>query len=203
MPSRVVRPLQKNQKTVDFHLGGPLIGFAGKTIPMPLTSLNYAQGITDKLTGFGSIHTTSLMFGVLQTDIGACYGLYYSDSLRIGLSVTPALNIATDLRENNFKVWPQLDVNLYWELKPQLSFIYVGIDNWFELSGVKAHEETQENRWLFSPQIGFRYVRKKWNYNIESKYLLPYLNNTPNVVDYKGINGKGAIGIYLTLTRKF
>ncbi|MBL4594071.1 MAG: hypothetical protein JKX68_09685, partial [Flavobacteriales bacterium] len=116
MPSRIVRPLDKGQKAVGAHLGGPLIGFTGTTIPMPFTSIMYAQGITEKTTVFGSIHITSLLFGVIQTDIGACHNLYYNDSSRIGLSVTPAINMAYDKWEGKFKLWPQVDVNMYWDI---------------------------------------------------------------------------------------
>jgi len=203
MPSRIVKPLDKGQKAISANLGGPLIGFSGTTIPVPFTSIMYAQGINEKITTYGSIHTTSLLFGVFQTDLGACYGLYYNDSLRIGLSVTPAANIAYDKWEGNFKLWPQVDVNVYWDINPKKSFIYLGVDNWFELSKLKAHNETQENNWILNTQIGYTHVRKKWNYNIEAKYLVPYLNNQPNVVEYKGINDKGAVGIYISFTRKF
>ena len=203
MPSRIVRPLDKGQKAIGAHLGGPMIGFSGTTIPMPFTSIMYAQGVSDKTTVFGSLHTTSLLFGVIQTDMGACYNVVYSDSLKLGLSVTPAINLAYDKWEGNFKAWPQLDVNVYWDIKPKKSFLYVGVDNWFELSSKKAHNQAQTNRWIVNPQIGFTYVRKKWNYNIEGKWLTPYLNNEPGVVDYKGIGGKGAVGVYISFTRKF
>jgi len=203
MPSRIVRPLDRGQRAIGAHLGGPLISFVGTTIPMPFTSLMYAQGVTEKTTAFGSIHVTSLLFGVIQTDIGACYNLYYNDSVRLGLSVTPAVNMAYDKWEGNFKFWPQVDVNIYWDIRPKKSFVYLGVDNWFELSSKKAHGEDQTNRWIVNPQIGYTNVRNKWNYNLEFKYLVPYLENQPNVVDYQGIGGKGAIGVYVSFTRKF
>ncbi len=203
MPSRVVRPLDKGQRAVGAHLGGPLIGFAGTTIPMPFTSIMYAQGVTEKTTVFGSVHTTSLLFGVIQTDIGACHNLYYNDSLRIGLSVTPAVNMAYDKWESNFKLWPQVDVNMYWDIRPKKSFVYVGVDNWFELANTREHDQPQENRWIVNPQIGYTNVRDKWNHNIEFKYLAPNLDNEPGVVDYKGVSGKGAIGVYISFIRKF
>ena len=203
MPSRIVRPLEKGQRAIGAHLGGPLIGFGGTTIPIPFTSLMYAQGVTEKTTAFASIHTTSLLFGVIQTDIGAVYNLYYNDSSRIGFSVALAVNMAYDTWESNFKIWPQLDVNMYWNIRPKKSFVYLGVDNWFELSGKKEHGQKQTNRWIINPQIGYTNVRKKWNHNIEFKYLVPYLNNEPGVVDYKGISGKGALGVYISFTRKF
>ncbi len=202
-PSRIVRPLEKGERQVALNVGGPLLGFAGTTIPMPLTAVSYAQGITDNVTAFGGIHTTAMLFGVFQTDVGVCYNLYHPDSSQFGLSVNPVINMAFDKWEGNFKLWPEIDVNAYWEFTPQKSFIYLGASNWFELSGTRAHDEVQENRWLFNPHLGYTYVRNKWNYNIETKYLVPNVATQPNVVDYKGIGGNGAVGVYFTFTRKF
>jgi hypothetical protein len=202
-PSRLVRPLDKGQKVVSASLGGPLIGFKNTVIPVPMTTVVYAQGLTNKTSVFGSVHPTSMLFGIFQTDIGICQRLYYNDSLRIGISVNPAINMAFDKWEHHFKCWPQLDLNFYWNIKPNKSFLYAGVENWFELSKYKAYGETQQNHWLVNPQLGYSYVRKKWNYNLEVKYLVPYIDNLPNVVDYKGINHKGAVGVYLNFTRKF
>jgi len=201
-PSRLVRPLEKGKKIVSANLGGPLIGFSGKTIPLPLTSLMYAQGIKNNTSAFGSLHTTSLLFGVIQTDIGICQRVYFNDSLRLGISVNPSLNLAFDKWEKNFMCWPQLDINAYYEIKPKKSFLYAGIENWFELAQNKADDQKQTRHWLFCPQAGYTYCRAKWNYNIEMKFIAPNIKNTPNVVDYKGINGQGALGLYFTFTRK-
>lgn len=202
-PSRVVRPLEKGERQVSANLGGPLFDFAGTTIPLPLTAISYAQGVTDNVTVFGGIHTTAMLYGVIQTDIGACINLYHSDSSQFGLSVNPVVNMAYDKWEGNFKLWPEIDINAYWEFKPKKSFTYVGVSNWFELASERAHGETQENRWLINPHLGYTYVRNKWNYNFETKWLVPNVDTKPNVVDYKGIGGKGGVGIYFTFTRKF
>ena len=161
--TRVVRPLQKGEKQVSANLGGPLFGFAGITIPMPLSSLSYAQGFSDKVTMFGGLHTTALIYGVIQTDIGACINVYHPDSSQFGLSVNPVVNMAYDKWEGNFKLWPEVDINAYWEFNPKKSFAYLGVSNWFELASKRAHEESQENRWLINPYLGYTYVRRKWN----------------------------------------
>ncbi|HEY4799655.1 MAG TPA: hypothetical protein VII99_11305 [Bacteroidia bacterium] len=201
-PSRLVRPLEKGQKIISANLGGPLIGFSGKIIPVPLSSIMYAQGLKENTSVFGSLHTTSLLFGVIQTDIGICRRVYYNDSLRLGVSVTPALNLAIDKWEWHSKCWPQLDVNVYRECRSKKSFYYAGMENWIELAMNRADGTTQKQHWIFAPQAGFTYCRKKWNYNIEMKYIAPNISNLLSVVDYKGIGGKGAMALYFTFTRK-
>jgi len=202
-PSRIVRPMDKGQKSLSAHVGGPMIDDSKNIIPVPLSSIMYAQGVSDKITGFASIHATSLYYGVVQTDMGFCTHLYYNEEIKLGFSATPVLNMAFDTWVGYFKLWPQLDLNVYWELEPDKSFIYLGIENWFELSKYKAHEQLQKNHWLVNAHLGFTYVRNKWDYTLETKYLVPYLESRPNVVDYKGINGNGALGLYISFTRKF
>lgn len=202
-PSRFVKPLAKNENAISANLGGPLIKFGNATIPIPFTSINYGRGITDKTTAFGSIHTTALLFGNIQTDIGICQSIYKNDSLKFGISVNPTMNLVFDKWEKNFRAWPQLDINAYKNILKDKAFVYIGLTNWFELSSQRAHQEPQTQRVLINPHLGLTYNTKKWSYSIETKFLQMNRNNTPNVVDYVGINQKGAVGIYLNFARKF
>ena len=202
-PSMLVRPLSKGQNVINAELGGPLIEYSSLTIPTPLSSLMYARGITDNTSAFGSVHTTSLLFGNIQTDIGVCQKIYYNDSLRLGISVNPALNMVCSIWDGSFKCWPEADLNFYWEIKPHKSFVYIGMENWFELSQTRAEDQPQTTHWIFCPQVGYTYSRTKWDYNIELKWIAPNIPNLPNVVSYIGIGGNGALGVYLGVTRKF
>lgn len=44
-PTRYVVPLEKGDKEVTAHFGGPMVNFAGAPIPIPLTSIGYGQGL--------------------------------------------------------------------------------------------------------------------------------------------------------------
>jgi hypothetical protein len=201
-PTRIVKPLAKGEKAVGANLGGPLITFAGAPIPIPYTSAFYARGLNNKTTAFGSVHLTALAFGVFQTDLGICRELYANQKLQLGISVNPAMQIAIDRWEGSAKFWPQLDINVYknWGSKKML---YAGINNWFEPSTQRAHNEAQNKQWYVNPHIGFLYSPRKWSYGIETKWVAPGVSNTPNVVDYIGINQKGAVGVYFQLIRRF
>ncbi len=201
-PSRIVKPLAKGEQIVGANLGGPLIKFGDLPITIPYTSAFYAKGINDKTSAFGSLHLTSLAFGVFQTDIGVCRELYYNEKLKLGFSVNPAINFALDRWEWKAKVWPQLDLNIYKEFGSN-KLVYFGVSNWFELSNKRAHGEDQVKNWYLSPQFGYQYSPKKWTYGIETKWVAPGVSNQPNIVDYMGPNHKGAIGVYFQLVRKF
>jgi len=200
--SRLVRPLKADEQLLGFSAGGPLFKYSETTIPMPLSSFFYARGFTDRTSGFASLHTTSLLYGVFQTDIGVCHQLYRNDERRIGVTANPVLNLAIDRWERHLKVWPQVDMNAYWELKSKESFLYVGFSNWFELSAYKeVNDEKEFRHWIINPHLGFQYKRNQWVFIIESKFLAPHVNNTSNVVEYTGMLDRGALGIYLGVNR--
>ena len=202
-PTRFVKPLAKNQNAIAANLGGPLIHFGKAVTPIPFTSLMYGRGITNSTTAFVSVHTTAMLYGNFQTDIGVCQSLYKNDSLKFGITLNPAINMVYDKWNQNFRAWPELDINLYKDILKQKAFVYIGLTNWFELASKKAHNETQQNHALINPHIGMTYNTKKWGYTLECKFLQMNKNNKPNVVDYVGIQQKGAVGIYLNFARRF
>jgi len=200
-PTRFIKPLNKGEHAINVSLGGPLIKFSNSTIPIPFTTIVYGYGLKENITLFGSLHTTSILFGVFQTDIGCVTSLYKNDSLRIGITVAPTLNLSIDKWEKVAKLWPQIDFNFYKQHKKQM--FYIGVANWFDLSVLKAHKEVQQTHWLLNPHIGYSYCKPVWTFNIELKLLAPTINRQPNVVDYRGFGNTGAIGTYFSVTRKF
>jgi hypothetical protein len=202
-PSRFVKPLAKKENALSLNLGGALIKYGNAVTPLPLTSLMYGRGLTNSTTAFGSVHLTSALFGNFQTDLGICQRLYKNDSLKFGITINPAINMVYDKWEGNFRAWPQLDLNIYKDIIHEKGFVYLGLTNWFELSGKRAHNEAQNNHVLINPHVGFTYNPKKWSYSIECKFLEMNRKNIPNVVDYVGIKQRGAVGIYLNVMRKF
>ena len=199
-PSRIVKPLKKGENAVSGSFGGPLIKFAGAPIPIPFSTVSYANGLTDNITAFGGLHTTALLFGNFQTDIGICADVFKKD--KIGFSITPAIQTAVSYKDiSSFRLWPSLDMNLRYELNK--GFVYTGMHNWFELNRTGVNNTVQE-RWLLpNYHVGFTKENTKWNHQFELKYLLPGQAIYPGVVDYIGINKKGAMGIFYCLTRKF
>lgn len=199
-PSRIVKPLSKGQKVVTGSFGGSLIKFAGAPIPLPFSTLSYGNGLTDKITAFGSLHTTSLLFGNFQTDIGICADVFKKD--KFGFSVSPTLQTAVSYKDiNSFRMWPSLDLNLRYEFNK--GFMYTGMHNWFELNKSGVNNTSIERTLLPNYHLGFVKENTKWNHQFEVKYMLPGQAIYPGVVDYIGINKKGAIGIYYCLIRKF
>ena len=202
-PSRYVKPLAKDQKAISFTFGGPLIKFSGAPIPIPFTTLGYGYGINNNITVYGNLHTTSLLFGNGQTDLGATFNLYKKENT-FGITASPSLQLAYNIRnKTGFRIWPSADVNAYFHLNKKQSYLYTGINSWFELSVKKAHDETQQRHIVPNIHIGYTIVKTKWQHQFEFKYLGLGINNLPGVVDYIGVSGKGTFGLYYSLIRKF
>jgi hypothetical protein len=202
-PSRFVKPLQKKEKVASFSFGGPLILYGGAAIPIPFSTLAYGYGLTDKCTLYGSLHTTSLLFGNIQSDVGSTF-LIYQKEKKFGLSVSPALQIATALESaGTFRIWPSTDINWYWHPKEKQSYLYAGVGSWFELSKTKAHDQKQQRAFVPNLQLGYTVKKEKWDHQFEFKFLGVGINNLPGVVSYVGAGKQGSFGIYYSLIRKF
>jgi hypothetical protein len=189
-PSRFVKTLAKKQQAASFSFGGPI-------------TLAYGYGVTDKITAYGSLHTTSLFFGNLQSDIGATIKLFEKEN-KFGISASPALQVAYNIRnQTGFRIWPTADINTYFHFNEKPSYIYAGVNSWFEFSNYKAHEQPQTRHAIPNLHLGYSIAKPKWQHQFELSYLGIGIPNLPGVVDYIGISGKGALGFYYSLIRKF
>jgi hypothetical protein len=201
-PSRFVKPLNKKQQAVDLALGGPLIAYKNVTIPTPFFTATYGYGISNTLTGFGSLNITSAMYGNFQIELGGVKRISRQKNLLPAISITPVANIIYRNKDAN-KVYPQLDINAYWNYNKGKGLFYIGLSNWFELAQTRAFDVKQPNHWLPSPMIGQTFIRRKFNFTIEVKVIAPNISYLSNTVDYTSPLGKhGAFGFYLGYTRK-
>lgn len=201
--TRVVKPLAKGEKAVSASLGGPAIMFSGAPIFMPLTSLSYAQGLDTHLTVSGSLHTTDLLFGVAHLEGTAAINAYHHDNGRFGVTVSPAMHVMVDFWDANVRTYPQLEALSWWQYGAEKShLLYGGLGTWIELNKVKAHNQVQTNELLPWVMVGHQWVKPKWNFTVEAKYLGFQHNTQKLVVDYISPFGQGALGVYFGLSRR-
>lgn len=201
--TRVVKPIEKGKTQAGVGLGGAMIKLGSAVTPLPLTSVHVAHGMSASTTAFGSIHTTALLFGVIQTDFGITHELLKQNGFIPGISVSPIANLMMDTWKADFSFYPQADVNFYWNYSRHNRLLYLCVNNWFELRTKKAHGETQQTHWLPSAGIGHLWPLKKYTWQLEAKYLAPTESNKNIVVDYISPSSKGAVGIYIGVSRNF
>jgi hypothetical protein len=215
-PTRFVKPLEKGQHALLGNFGGPMAKVPGiGVIPIPFTSFGYGYGLTDNTTIFGNLHTTSLLFGVGQTDIGVSQQIWKNEGM--GVSVQPEMNILVDFYTGANRFWPQLDANYYFDYnsitskskrngsdKRRVLTIYGGISNWFDPYLTESQGRKNQQFWIPSVQLGHLWQQNNWNYNLEFKILAPIYSNENIVVDYPSLMGKyGAMGMYFGVTYRF
>lgn len=202
-PSRFVKPLPKDKQALALSFGGPAILFSGAPVPVPFTTLCYAKGLSNKISGFGALHLTSSLFGNLQGDAGAVFKLFERKS-GLGMSCTPVLQAAWAVGQaKSFKIWPSVDINLYYQIPNKASYVYGGLNTWMELANYKAHGEPQNRHLIPNLQVGYLWAKSSWQHQFEFKYLGLGIPNLPGVVDYIGIGGKGSIGLYYQIIKLF
>ncbi|MEL6672747.1 MAG: hypothetical protein AAFR61_11170 [Bacteroidota bacterium] len=211
-PSRIVRPLERGQSAVNGHLGGPMTQVDSLSFPLPLTSIGMAYGLSDQLTAYGHLHLTAASFRTLQLDAGVTYGFSRPFRLRPGISVSPSLNFMaaprvdqdTEERLLGGRLYPQLDAHLWWEYGRKRHVLYTGLSNWFELRGLRAHEEVQPQRWIPSIMLGHTFTGYRWDITLEARQIAPHISNENLVVNWQSITGgKGATGLYIGFIRKW
>lgn len=202
-PVKFVKPLPKKQNAANLSMGGALIEFGNATIPLPFITATYGRGFDSTLTGFASLNLTSALFGNAHLELGVTKQVLKQDHYIPAVSITPVVNIIYRNKDAR-KLYPQVAVNAFWEYGKRKNLIYVGVDNWFELSSKRAYNIEQPNRWIFMPTAGHTFTGKKWNFNIETKIIAPNLSNERLVVEYQTpLNTKGAFGVYFGCVRKF
>ena len=176
---------------------------SGAIMPIPYSSFDYAYGITNNTSLYGSFHTTALAFGVFQSELGFVSNINKQKDLVPAISVSPSMNFMVDMWDGNRFFMPQLDLNFYWENSSKKRYLYTGLSNYFDINKYKAHNEIQSRHWLPCPKIGNTFVREKWDYSFEIKYLGVGVSNEDIIVDYfKPTGKKGVMGIYFGIVRK-
>ena len=170
---------------------------------MPFLTANYGYGIDSTLTGFASLNITSAVYGNFQSELGITKQLLNQNRYKPALSITPVLNTLYR-NKNAVRIFPQLDVNAFWEYGKKKNYFYLGVSNWFELAGKRTLNENQPRHWFFTPLAGHSFTGKKWNIIVEVKAIAPYLSNEKLVVDYiTPFKNNGALGVYIGYMRKF
>ena len=198
--SRFVEPLEANKWAVGASTGGPIVDVNSKPIPVPLSSIEVGYGIDDKTTAYGGVHTTALLFGTAQLDLGVVRQFAEQDKFVPNVSGALGTNLAFSPSEKAFRIWPTIDLNMYWNYGERRSYFYVGLNNYFDLSSELAHGLEQRNRFLLSPQLGHIFKSKYNTFQLtaEVKFIAPYANNEAAFVDYSSLMGsKGATGVYI------
>lgn len=194
---RQIRPLDPGQSAVNVTLGGPIIKALGMYMPAPIMSVGYNYGIKrgfDLETGLG---LTQLAFGILHLDCGANWRPLKPKGWVPGFIATPKFQIMTDFTPQSFRLYPDAVLTAWW--KPnKILYPYAGIENWIEYHSTRPDGNRQTHHWLAAPFIGLTVCRGPWQYQVETRYYVPNVNNiTAGATRHIGFGDYGDLGVFI------
>jgi hypothetical protein len=138
---------------------------------------------------------------VLQLDLGTNIKLYENSANNTGISASLIANTLIDRWETNASLYPQGDINVWYKNEHHL--YYANLSSWIELRNIRAHGETQTNRFMPSIGLGYQRIKEKYGFQAELKWIAPQLSNRDIVVNYIAPGQRGALGLYMGIIRKF
>jgi hypothetical protein len=200
--TRVVKTLEKGEQQLTGSLGGPAIVFSGVPMPIPLSSVGYAVGLDTGLTFAGGLNTTSLLFGNAQVDLTLGINAFKTENEKFGLTISPGLNLFYGFNGGDFSLYPQLEGVVWKEYGEKNKLFFGGLGTWVELDREKAHGEVQVHELMPYITLGHQFTGKKWNVQLEARYIGFTYPNDNIVVDYLGPFSTGTSGIYFGVSRK-
>ncbi|MFZ9549483.1 MAG: hypothetical protein EBQ77_09195 [Sphingobacteriia bacterium] len=197
--TRFVKPLNKGQKAVFGNFGGPLIEFSGLPMPIPFATVGFGYGLHNRISIYNSVDVTSALFGVWHHEIGMSAHVYKFKN-ELAISVQPGLHLFQNLQTfNAFRMYPVMDFTIYKEYIQKHFILYCNGRFW-----MNAYRELQNQNTLTSGiHFGIQKNTTSWAHQFELGITAPGIPNTPNVVDFIGIQKKGALVIHYALIRFF
>ena len=192
--AHTARPLGKGNQAIHLSIGGPVAGVGSPSTYVPLTTLTYKVGLTDRADFFVGWHVleTFVNNGNLYFDLGASYYLLEQKGARPGLSA--ALTFSPLL--NGRSGWASLDLQATasWAIGArERHLLYVGFHNY--LTPVR-NGTVPTPVYTLSPYVGGQLrlgKKRRLGLGIEIKWHRPYANTKNSVVGYVGPGNQGAL----------
>jgi hypothetical protein len=193
--AHTARPLGQGKHAVHVSVGGPIVAVGGQTrIPLPLTTLTYKIGLTDRADFFVGWHVieTFVNEGNLFFDVGASY--YFLDQRGPLPGVSAAFTLSPYL--NSRSGWASLDLQLTasWAFGPrERHLVYLGFHNF--LTPVRP-QLVATAPYSFSPYLGAQLrlgPNRELGLSGEIKWHRPYQDTSRAVISYVGPGSHGAL----------
>ena len=195
--SRAVKPLPKGSGAMQLSMGGPISKDLPTPVPfvVPITTVGYAHGISDRTSVHGAVHPTGLAtFGIFAMDVGATTLLMEADGARPRLMVDGDLIFATGNNApgdpvGGTRLFPNADLIAAWDVGPHA--VYAGVN--------QLVQPFPAFRYHATPQIGGMLSTGRVDFQLEYKWMAPTSNNLITAAEFVGPFGIGASSIQLGL----
>ncbi len=200
-PARFVEPLEKGEVAAGINLGGPLIHFSGKVIPIPFSSVFAGYGLKDGTTVYSGLHLTSAAFKTFQMDIGIAQRFCSQEGKKPGVTFGGAFNVMA--HKSDFRLYPSLDVNAFWNYHDDKWMTYLGSSAWLDFYKNKSINEDNYHAFLPEFHLGQTLRMRNLDLTLEYKLLDPFVQSDRTVAEFSHFSNKGASGIYFSVVKHF
>ncbi|NCG21371.1 MAG: hypothetical protein GWP91_20365 [Rhodobacterales bacterium] len=195
--SHSVRPLAKGTGALQVSMGGPI----SKDLPtpvafvVPITTLGYAHGLTEKTSVHGAFHPAGLAaFGIFGMDLGATTLLAEGEGARPRFMLDGDLAFFTGDNtqgdpKGGSRLFPSVEVVGAWDLGNHA--VYTGINQFVQpFPGFRYH---------VTPLVGTMLTAKRVDVQIEYKWMAPASKNALTAAEFVGPFGLGASAVQIGL----
>jgi hypothetical protein len=195
--SHGVRPLARGQGAVTASFGGPISRDLPSPVafPVPITTVGYAHGLTDRTAVHGAIHPTGLAaFGVFAADAGVTELLLEPRGLAPRLMLDGGLILAAGRfpgSEARGGARLLADVQLVASRDIGRHAVYVGLD--------QLVQPFPSPGYFATPMVGGLLSTGRVDLQLEYMWLIPGLDNDLQAAEFVGPFGLGASSIKLGL----
>lgn len=195
--SHAVRPLGKGQGALTATLGGPI----SKDLPtpvafvVPITTVGYAHGVSDRSTVHGAVHPTGLAaFGVFAADLGVATQLLPANGAAPRLMVDGSLILAAgrvpgSAVPGGARLFGDVQLVGSWDLGRHA--VYGGVDQLVQPFPTPG--------WFVSPMAGGLLSLGRVDLQLEYLWLVPTVDNALQAAEFVGPFGYGASSIKVGL----
>lgn len=195
--SHGVRPLPRGTGAVTASLGGPISKDLPTPIPfvVPLTTVGYAHGVTDRTTVHGAVHPTQLAaLGVVTVDLGVAGQVFDTQGARPRLMLDGDLLLAAgdnapDGATGGARLFPNLEAVASWDAGAHA--LYGGVN--------QLVQPFPTLRYHASPLVGAMLTAGRTDVQLEYRWLAPSFRNDRVAAEFVGPFGLGASAFQLGL----
>ena len=194
--AHTARPLGKGNSAVHASVGGPVVGVGSPDTPLPLATVTFKHGVTDRADVYVGWHVleTFINEGNLFFDVGASYYLFDQKGARPGLS--GAFTLSPFINKRSAWAMVDLQVTASWAIgRRERHLVYIGAHHAFMPSRTEGVAEPTAP-FSFSPYLGGQLrlgKKRRLGLGLEVKWHRPYVNTNDAVIGYIGVGKQGAL----------
>ncbi|MCK9407515.1 MAG: hypothetical protein WCX28_01140 [Bacteriovoracaceae bacterium] len=187
-----IRPIEEGTAQVIASFGGPIIPFAGISIPIPYLNVGAIYGYRPNLTLYGNAHITALLYKDVGVDAGFSSRLIPEKGFRPEVTINGRAYFFWDaFRENTMRLYPTGTLTGSYMIGDR-SLWYFGVDNLYQFTTSEL---------FLAPFVGYGFpLGESTMMQMESKWMA--MNHDTRHGIFEGVAsvaGKGNIGIFVGL----